>query len=97
MEESTKIIKLNEEEIKNLFCAAWHLTNLIEDCKEAKIASFITPCETCKYQVECNKNGNFDAYGHFETLTKLTGVICTPLKGARELAEIGKFNFIVKQ
>ncbi|NOW92368.1 hypothetical protein BCD91_004391 [Clostridium beijerinckii] len=97
MEGNTKIIELNEEEIKDLFCAAWHLTNLIEDCKEAKIASFITPCETCKYQVECNKNDNFDAYGHFETLTKLTGVICTPLKGARELAEIGKFNFIVKQ
>jgi len=78
-----KIIKLDEKEQRDLFCAAWHLTNLIEDCKEGKIVSFTTSCETCKYQKECLKNDNFDAYTHFQTLTKLTGVIVTPLKGAR--------------
>ncbi|OOM72899.1 hypothetical protein CLPUN_46020 [Clostridium puniceum] len=85
-----KVIQLNEEEQKNLFCAAWHLTNLIEDFKEDKIGNLATPCETCKYQKECD----FDAYSYFQTLTKLTGVIVTPLLGARELARQGKFNLL---
>lgn len=84
-----KVIQLSDTDQRGLFCAAWHLTNLIEDFKEDKIADFAKPCETCKYQKECN----FDAYSYFETLTKLTGVIVTPLLGARELEKEGKFKF----
>ncbi len=79
-----KIIRLNEKEQKDLFCAAWHLTNFIEDLKEEKVSNFSTPCETCKYQKECFEDDNYDAYSHFQILTKLTGVVVTPLKGARE-------------
>lgn len=91
-----KIITLDEKEQKDLFCVAWHLTNFIEDCKEKKVASFTTPCETCKCQKECLENDNFDAYSHFEVLTRLTGVIVTPLESARKLAEEGKFKFVIK-
>jgi len=88
-----KMIELDDKEQRDLFCAAWHLTNFIEDCKEGINANFTTPCETCKYQKECLKNNYFDAYTHFQTLTKLTGVIVTPLNDARKLAKEGKFNF----
>jgi len=88
---SKKAIELGEKEQKDLFCAAWHLTNFIEDMKEKKVASFATPCETCKYQKQCWKNDHFDAYSHFETLTKLTGVKFSPLKYARKNGLFG-FN-----
>lgn len=87
MEEKIKVIKLNEKEQKELFCAAWHLTNFIEDYKEGKLANFATPCETCKYQKECFKDENYiypDAFSPFETLTKLTGVKISAAKGARK-------------
>lgn len=89
-----KQITLTEKDQRDLFCMAWHLTNLIEDCKEKKIASFSTPCETCKYQKGCWENEHFDFYGHAETLTKITGVKFLPVIGARELARKGKLNFI---
>lgn len=80
---SSKVIELNEVEQQNLFCAAWHLTNLIEDMKEEILGDFGTPCETCKYQNECYEKDNFDGWSHFNTLTKLTGVKFSPWKGAR--------------
>lgn len=88
-----KIIKLDEKEQKDLFCAAWHLTNLIEDCKEGINANFTTSCETCKYQKECLENDHFDFYTHAQTLTKLTGVIVTPVVDARK----NSFNFFKEE
>ncbi len=82
--EKVKTIQLDEKEQRNLFCAAWHLTNLVEDAKEDLPANLGTPCATCKYQKECYENDNFDMYAHFDTLTKLTGVKFSAWLGARK-------------
>ncbi|MFL0165618.1 hypothetical protein [Candidatus Clostridium helianthi] len=81
--DNVEIIELNEVEQKNLFCAAWHLTNLIEDAKEKLTANLATPCNTCKYQKECYEKDNFDMYSHLGTLGKLTGVKFLAWLGAR--------------
>lgn len=82
--DNNKLIQLNEKEQRNLFCAAWHLTNFIEDAKEELTADFGTPCETCRYQQECHKEDGFDMYAHFDILTKLTDVKFSPWVGARK-------------
>lgn len=94
MDNKIKKIELSEKEQKNLFCSAWHLTNLLEDGKDEKVANFATPCETCKYQKECLEDDNFDAYSHFETLTKLTGVKISALTGFRNLVKKGSQSFL---
>lgn len=79
-----KVIELNEVEQRNLFCAAWHFTNLIEDHKEDRKGDMAQPCITCKYVKECYKDGGCNPYEKFEIVTKLTGVIITPLDKARK-------------
>lgn len=86
-----KVIELSEKEQRNLFCAAWHLTNLIEDAKEDLPADLGTPCETCKYLKECYENDNLDMYAHLDVLTKLTGVKFNAFKGARGK---GRYNLL---
>lgn len=94
MENEIKKIELTEKEERNLFCAAWHLTNLWEDAKDKKVANFATPCETCKYQEECWENDKCYAYKNFETLTKLTGVKISPLIGFRSMLKKGSQSFL---
>lgn len=65
-----KVIKLNEKEQKDLFCAALHLTNYMEDIKENKVGEFTTACKFCtKYGKECAKlaaEGKFNIYDSFK-------------------------------
>lgn len=93
MEDKTKTIELTEKEQKDLFCAAWHLANFIEDEKDKKVAGSEIPCETCKYQKDCHENYIFDPYKHFQTLSKLTGVIISARVGFRDSVKKGVNSF----
>lgn len=78
MEKELRSIELTEENKLHLFCAAWHLTNLLEDCKK-DTQGFIGAnqdliCDTCPHFQECLDKNSLQSYDHFKFLTEITGV-----------------------
>lgn len=55
---------------KSWHCIAWHLGSFIDDAKEEKKADFAKPCETCKYNNDCN----FDMMSSFKIIERKSGV-----------------------
>lgn len=64
---------------RDMYCVAWHLRSFIEDAKQEVIANFAKPCETCKYNTECD----YDYYRRVERLVELTGVKISPARRSK--------------
>lgn len=70
---------MDDKDQRRLFCAALHLTNLIEDMKNKKVGEPGRACEKCKYQKECFEN-NYSIWENIGILTELTGVKFSAIK-----------------